>query len=201
MRRSVQFLAVCAGLIAGSAAHAKDLPGFNAIAGAPTVQLRADLAKEAAKAGGSIGAIDNRTGVPAFMWAVGKHAAPALVVQPEAAAQHHAARFARAYGLSPAALGTAFVARKHDMGRGAVIVTLRQRIDGIEVYRSDMNVLMRQNLELVSIGGSLHPAATPVGKPGTRTFKVAPAEALAAAFKDLYGIEVPASAMTDAGRS
>lgn len=202
MRRSVRFLALCAGLVAGSVAQAKDLSSYDVNAAAPRVPSRGASVEEAARAGGSISAVDERRGVPSFLWAVGKkHAAPDAVVMPDAAARHHLERFARAYGVSPAALGTAEVVHVHDVGRGAVVVTLRQRIDGVEVYRKDAKVMMKQDLELVAISGNLHPAATPQGKPGSRTFKIAPREALARAFEAFYSVPLPASGLKDAGRS
>src|SRR5215510_7303095 len=67
---------------------------------------------------------------------------------PVRAARFHLQRFAAAQNLSAAAVGGAEVVRTSDLGAGGVIVHLRQRIDGIELYPSDVKVLMRKNLEL-----------------------------------------------------
>jgi len=199
MRRSVRFLALCAGLVVGSVAHAKELGSYDVNAAAPQASPRKATIAEAARAGGSITSFDARRGAPSFLWATRKHSAPGVAVMPEAAARRYLGTFARTYGLSPAALGTAEVVSVHDLGRGAVIVKLRQRIDGVEVYRNDVKVMLKQNMDLVAISGSLHPAATPQGKPGTRSFKIASGEALARAFEELYGVHIPASALKDAG--
>jgi len=201
MRRSVRFLALCAGLVVGSVAHAKDLGSYDVNAAAPQASPRQATIAEAARAGGSITAFDERRGAPSFLWATRKHSAPGAAVMPEMAARHYLDKFARTYGLSPAAVGTAEVVSVHDLGRGAVIVKLRQRIDGVEVYRNDVKVMLKQNLDLVAISGSLHPAATPQGKPGTRTFKISSGDALARAFEKLYGVALSPSALKDAGRS
>ncbi|HSN97333.1 MAG TPA: M36 family metallopeptidase, partial [Candidatus Nanopelagicales bacterium] len=201
MKRSVAFLALCAGLVAGASGHAREIEGFDANASAPARGLRPELAREAARVSGVAASIDERRGVPSFLWANGAQPAPpGVAARPDAAARQHLARFARAYGLTPAALATAEVAHVHDLGRGAVVVTLRQRLDGVEVYRNDAKVVMRQDLSLVAITGNLHPDGTPQARPGARAFTIQPAAALSAAVQDLYGIPAPAGTLTDLKR-
>ena len=195
MKRSVRFLALFAGVVVASVAHAKGPENWDAYAHAPAVTPSADVAREAAKAGGSIASMDEQRGVPSFLWAVGKHAAPAGVAAPEAAARSHLARFARAYGMLPGSIDTADVVHVHDTGRGGIVVVLRQKLGGVEVYNSDVKVLLRRNLELVAISGSLPTDRASFGKPGTAGFKVAPEQAVAGALSDLFGISLPAAAM------
>ena len=134
----------------------------------------ATLAAKAADVGGYVSSVD-REGVPQFVWAVGKQPAP-RDASPVRAARFHLARFAAAQNLTQRAIDDAEVVRTADLGAGGVIVHLRQRIDGVEVYPSDVKVLMRQNLELVAISGRLRePAAT------TRSFQLSAADAAARA--------------------
>src|SRR5437763_3069954 len=74
-------------------------------------------------------------GMPSFLWTGG--AAPAAV----------------------AALGSdvdgAYVAEVHDIGRGPIIVRYRQRIDGIDVFRNELNVVMGRDHQVVAVSGHL----------------------------------------------
>ncbi|HVY45207.1 MAG TPA: M36 family metallopeptidase, partial [Minicystis sp.] len=90
------------------------------------------------------------------------------------------------YGLSADALAAADVVRVHDTGRGGIVVVLRQRVGGVEVFRHDAKVLLDRSYRLVAISGNLHPAATVHARPFD--FVIAEADALAAAFGDLYGV-------------
>jgi hypothetical protein len=134
----------------------------------------ASLSARAADAGGYVSSVD-REGVPQFVWAVGKQPAPRDAT-PVRAARFHLSRFSAAQKLSQPAIDGAEVVRTADLGDGGVLVHLRQRIDGIEVYPSDVKVLMRRNLELVAISGRLRePSAT------GRTFQLGAASACARA--------------------
>ncbi len=113
---------------------------------------------KAADAGGYVSSVD-REGVPQFVWAVGQQPAPRHAT-PVRAARYHLQRFAAAQSLSAAAIDAAEVVRTSDLGAGGVLVQLRQRIDGIELYPSDVKVLMRRNLELVAISGRLREPAS-----------------------------------------
>jgi hypothetical protein len=195
MKRSVHFLALFAGIVAASMAHAKGPESWDAYANAQAVSPRSDVKREAAKAGGSIASMDEQRGVPSFLWAIGKQAAPAATAGPEAAARSHLVRFAKAYGLQRSSVDTASVVRVHDIGRGGIVVTLRQKLGGVEVYNSDVKVLLRRNGELVAITGSLPTDRVSFGKPGSAGFKLAAAQAAAAALGDLFTMSVPAAGM------
>lgn len=103
---------------------------------------------------------DVRRGLPSFVWAT-QSVLPPAALSTERAALWHVERLHRTYRLSQPALAAADAAVVHDIGRGGIVVTLRQSIGGIEVLGSDAKVLMRRNLELVAIGGALHPQASP----------------------------------------
>src|SRR6266480_719704 len=49
----------------------------------------------------------------------------------------------------------AYVAHVHDTGRGAIIIKYRQRVDGIEVFRSELNVAMTRDRKLIATSGGL----------------------------------------------
>ena len=72
-------------------------------------------------------------------------------------------RILRQRHANPAPHETPLIARKFESESGAKIVALRQRIDGVEVYPDRLQLVMKANLELVSISGSLRPATAPGG--------------------------------------
>jgi hypothetical protein len=138
------------------------------------------------KAGGVITAAD-ASGRPRFIRAVSQTAASAT--SPEAAARAHFARFAPAYGIQGDPLTDTGVAGGGRTPRGDHLVRLRQQVGGIEIYRSDVKVVMRPDLSLVALSGS--PSAITGGKPADRRFPLTAGQALARALADLYATSIP----------
>ncbi len=162
-------------------------PDFNAEMGLSPVTLSAAQQRAAGKAGGVVRSFDAQRGVPSFVWAVSKRSA-ATVASPRMAALAHAARYADSYGLTPGALKTLRVVHSHDTGRGGIVVRLRQEVNGIEVFHSDLRVMMKRNRDLVALSGRLHPEAT--AALASAPFTLAPDDALASAFEDLFSVPV-----------
>ncbi|HZD96300.1 MAG TPA: M36 family metallopeptidase, partial [Candidatus Sulfotelmatobacter sp.] len=79
----------------------------------------------------------------------------------------------------------------HNTGRGAVIVQFRQRVEGIEVFRDEMKVIMNQKMELVAMSGYI-PTKT---KNRTGAFTLRPADAIAIAFGDLTDATIDSSSL------
>jgi len=198
MKRSVRYSTLTAALLVGSMAHATDLPGYNdyyAQGSASTASVR--RAPKGAAAEAIVASKDRHRGVPTFVWAPKGAAAPQVAgLTRESAARAHLAEYAELYHLSPAALETAEVAQVHDTGRGGIIVTFRQRVDGVEVYRNDLKVLMRRDLGLVAISGNLHPSAVKGLKRGGEIKLTAP-DALVHAFRNLYSAPLKATDLVD----
>ena len=132
MRRTVRFLplAILAS-IAGSYAHAKEPPNVSAYLSAAPLASPAG-APAAASATGFAASVDPQRGVPTFFWAAPqKQILPpplALARGPEDLARAYLEQNAKTYGLSRAALSTAYVKHVHDTGRGGVIVIFGQRV-------------------------------------------------------------------------
>ncbi len=137
--------------------------------------------------------MDDVRGVPAFVWAARSAASthPLSSLPSEQAARRHLETHAAEYGLDETALATASVVQVHDLGRGPIVVVFRQRPMGVEVFRSDMKVMMDRGHDLVAIGGALHSAAVP--QPKGANFRRSERDAIAAAFKDLHGMDLPSS--------
>jgi hypothetical protein len=138
-----------------------------------------------ASLGGRITSLDGN-GAPQFLWATKTR--PALPGQDaEMAARAHLGWFAPALSLDRATVEQAELVRIQDLGRGSELAHLKQRIDGVEVYRSDVKVLMKRNHELVAISGALRPASL-LRTAAHARFSLAPAEALGRAIGDLFGV-------------
>jgi MYXO-CTERM domain-containing protein len=202
MKRSARLATVLVTLLAGSTAFADDeLPGYNAYADAPPVASGRTLGRARPSALGAVTSLDEKRGVPTFFWAPpdAPQAPMGLTVSPDASARFYLEHYASLYGLSRRALATATPVKVHDMGRGAIVVTFRQRVDGIEVIRNDVKVVMTQGRKLVAIAGNLHAAAAPGMKRG-KQINVRMDAAIAKAFGDLMAVSVPASAFVDTGK-
>ena len=114
-------------------------------------------------------------GASRFLWAT---------TQVAADARTHVTRTADAFAVSADALATLHPTRTVTLRSGATVTSFRQQIDGVEVYGSDTNVLVRADRTLVAIAGSPHPAAVP----GLAlAFPLSPGQAAAAAIAAITG--------------
>ena len=203
--RRVRYLVPVALAVLGARAQADERPHYDARDLAPPVLLAGTAAVTPSV---FVASSDSLTGAPTFLWAihdadrpqgVSQGGASLLGISPEQAARIHLADLAELYGLSAPSLATAEVVRVLDVGRGGITVVLRQRVGGIDLFRSDVKVLMTRDLELVAIGGNLHPAAVP--SPKLAAFQLSEAQAVATAFDDLFGASLKPSDLLDLKRT
>jgi len=197
-------------------APARRRPEFDALASiAPDKALSAQVAASAGnllRYGAPFHA-DERFGVPTFLWAsqdgseAGLARARALAggvsqqggaLRPEDAARGHLDVYSELYGLSPDDVIKATVVDVHDLGRGPIIVQLRQSIDGIEVFRERVSIVMDRSLNLVGISGSITGAAKAKGA-SAPTSPIGSLEAVALAYSDLSGKEIQAGDVSSLG--
>jgi Zn-dependent metalloprotease len=99
------------------------------------------------------------------------------------------ARHAVLYGLQPRDLSRVVLHDIHNLGKGLVIVTFRNTVDGIEVYQEEIKIMMNQDLEALALSGYL--MSTEGAAKGT--FAIMPTEAIARAIEDLTGTRLDAS--------
>ena len=132
---------------------------------------------------------DERFGVPTFLWAAKGQPYGAgkagLRRSEEEAARFHLRRFVAVFDLEDADVNTAFVRSIHNTGKGPIIVKLKQAIDGIEVFRDEMNIAMDRDLDLVSMSGFLPGARGRAGRARLAGFALDPPQAIVAAIQDL----------------
>jgi large repetitive protein len=197
LRRLVARFALTAFIFATSLI-AKDRPNYDALANSPeSKDLSADAKEKAEKLvkHGSTMQMEKRLGVPSFLFASAEAAqnkgGKAGATPEEGAARGHMVKFASLYHLDEYDLATAEVKGIHNTGKGAVIVQLRQRVDGVEVFRDEMKVVMNQKLDLVAMSGYI-PTWT---KNRTGSFTLTPDQAIALAFQDLTDAEIDSSSL------
>src|SRR5262245_50722194 len=152
-------------------------PELDVSFGRPAVhaELRARLHADASA--GRIGefSLDERYGVPSFLWA-GRLAAPSAAARATGragailAARGHLTRIAGYYRLDADDVAEAQVREVHDTGAGGIIVRFGREVDGVPVFRDEMNVMMDRSLGLVAVSGFL-PGKLDAGPEAARSFR------------------------------
>ncbi len=201
MKRTSRYLAALVPILLASLAQAKDLPNVNAYYAATPV---AAPSASSASTPAIVASTDAASGRPTMLWGVrGANAASkTLGFTPEAAARFHLLTHAGRYGLTPAALATAQLKEIHDTGRGGILVSFQQRVNGVVLFHNDVKVMMDRSLALVAIGGNLHPAAvTTLPNSKVNAFTVPDIKAVATALSDLYGAPFQPSDLVDTKKS
>src|SRR5580765_2660649 len=155
--RAVLLLLPCSAQLALAAR-----PELDASFGRPAVHAEVRARLHADASAGRIGefSLDERYGVPSFLWA-GRLAAPPAAARSTGragtieAARGHLARVAGYYRLDAGDVAEASMREVHDTGEGGIIVRFEREVDGIPVFRDEMNVMMDRSLGLVAVSGSL----------------------------------------------
>jgi hypothetical protein len=147
-------------LFATAAAAAQRPTNFDAVAAAPrAVQSQARAMAARAGGGGVRAEWNEQLDLPTFVW-FGESSGAATREPAEAAARQQLFAHASLYGLGFSDAAGAYVANVHDLGRGPIVVKFRQRIDGIDVFRDELNVVLTREHALVAMSGYLAPAAS-----------------------------------------
>jgi MYXO-CTERM domain-containing protein len=187
-------------------AGAKELPGIDAFfdnASAPRVESLAQVRSRAK--GVRITGFEPQLGVPTFMWAdkaqVDERLKSALGrMSAEQAARVHLGRLASIYKLPPQ-VATALPAVTRATGKGPILVTFRQDIGGVEVFRESLKLLLNERHELISVSGYLSPHVTAATHGTKLSFTMDATRAIAVAFEDLNGEKLDAAHLVQAGKA
>lgn len=136
-----------------------------------------------------------RLGVPTFLWARGGAVNAARPVSGAVsnetavnAARLYIGEHAAEYRLAKTDLPTIYPAAVHDTGKGAIIVKFKQAVNGVEVFRDEMNVLMNRRLELIALSGYLTGGTEQAAS--SADYQLQPEDAIAVAARDLTGAAV-----------
>ncbi|WP_434379671.1 M36 family metallopeptidase [Melittangium boletus] len=131
---------------------------------------------------------DSLTGRPTLLWSQPGDAGSPFS-SPGAAASWYLERLAPFYAWSNETPRTAFIHRIHDTGRGGIIVSFRQRIEGIELFEQELDVLLGRDLRLIAVGGGLH--GVPDSSP-RYAFALSAAEAVIRAHHEVSPVRISA---------
>lgn len=134
---------------------------------------------------------ESRLGVPTFLWPSATIAELPGALRPgnntaegaEAAARAYLGAVAPLYNLDVNDIGAANLRYIHDVGSGPVIAKFQQSIDGIEIFREEINVVMNHKLDLVAVSGYITSRSTPAA--GGGSFSLGTTSAAANAVNDL----------------
>jgi len=151
-------------LLIASIAAARDLPNFDAAATQRTSPSAAVAQASSSKIPTEWYA---QFGTPSFRWIGG---APGGAVTASAAVS---------------SFDGAYVSEVHDTGRGAIVTRYRQRIDGIEVFRNELNVVTARDGATVAISGHLAGPVTRAAAKSGELFRLSEAATVAIASGDL----------------
>jgi hypothetical protein len=143
-----------------------------------------------------------RRDAPVFAWSGRMRVdAPVGVTDPTVAARFYLDKLAPMYHLPDSAVAAAVVKKVHDTGRGGIVVSIGQDIDGVEIFRDRMSLLLQRNLALVAVGGGLHRAASVQTKSVSNRWIVTPQDAVAKSIGDLYAMPVNGASIVEIGKT
>jgi hypothetical protein len=98
--------------------------------------------------------------------------------------------------LPQPAIAAAHIASVHDTGRGPVITRFHQRVDGVDVFRAELNVTMKRDMTPVAVSGALAPSLKSLSKKG---WAIDARTAVANAFRSVTGVAVDGAGFTAIG--
>lgn len=169
---------------------------FDALAAAAPVDA-AIAARTARTTADRMAQLEPRFGVPTVLWTRDRLSGTTdemravAAADAELSARRIVGREAELYRLDRDGLNGLRLASLHDTGRGAIIAKFRPEIDGVEVFREELNVVMNRRLELVALTGYV--TGDDLEQTSGGVFALSAADALATAVRDLSGQTVDAS--------
>ncbi|MEO8751234.1 MAG: M36 family metallopeptidase [Casimicrobiaceae bacterium] len=189
-----------------STASARTLPPIDALASAPTAS---SAASPVAGISDPTLQVDARFGVPTFLW--GNTASAALkslqrtvstkaLLDEEGTARAHLRDVADLYQITAPEIAALQMHNLQRFGNGGAVVRFRNQVDGVEVFREQVNVLLDKSGGLAAIGGFAMGAPASLRK-SAQVFTTTPQQALATALAD-YGFPAAiADSMQPAGEN
>ena len=210
-RRSPGVRLTVALLLTSLPALARDLPNFHKVYSAPVRQgVGLEKINQRMPRTSSATASEPAFALPTVVRAPYTARGPSPAARtPVEAARLHVGANAAAYFLGASDVDALVVNHVHDTGRGAIVVQFSSRPGGIEVYGEQLAVVMDRKLRLVGMTGfvttpgSAEALYSARGAPNLRatvqSFRVDHTAAVAAAYGDLTGVPLSASAFAESG--
>ncbi|TQF10472.1 histidine kinase [Myxococcus llanfairpwllgwyngyllgogerychwyrndrobwllllantysiliogogogochensis] len=201
--------AVLAVLMWSPQAHARQA-AVDAFLLTPADRSLPQSAASASQRGLRINSVEGRLGVPTFVFSErslsagpqAKASRPLTQASANTAAREHLRSVADLYRLNASEVNSAELRQVHmpKGGEGAVVATYGRRVNGIEVFRNEVKVVMDASQQLVAISGYLQPRQQDDEKNAQASaFRVSAPQAISRAFQDLTGAQLDARALVPAG--
>ncbi|EPX58683.1 chitinase [Cystobacter fuscus DSM 2262] len=198
--------------LASTGATARDLPNYEVLQDAPPSSLRAAPSPGTSpRLGKTLGARvthrDEQRDLPTFVWANGRKSearslrTPLAGMKPDQAAGEQLAEYLSLYGHKSLTEAGASVASVSRDARGVSVVTFAQKVDGVEVFRQGLKVILDANNEVVALSGNLSPyasATTSAARVSSLRHQLTAPQAIALAYQDLTGASLDGSLLTRA---
>ena len=186
-------------------AGAKELPNIDAFFDSPAPRVSALARQSPGTQGAYISGFEPRLGVPTFLWGDSARVDGRLKsalgrMSAEQAARVHLSRLASLYKLSPRVADT-LPAVTESSGGGPTLVTFRQSVDGVEVFRESLTLLLNERHELISATGYLSPHTQAARGSSKLRFTLDAPRAIAVAFENLNGERLDAASLAQAGKA
>ncbi|XXF78940.1 myxosortase-dependent M36 family metallopeptidase [Myxococcaceae bacterium GXIMD 01537] len=172
---------------------------------APANRALPESAAGVSQRGLRINSVEGRVGVPTFLFSDrALSAGPTKALRPvtqssaDAAARAHLRGVADLYRMSRSEVDGAELQTVHlpKGNGGAVIAKYGRRVNGIEVFRNELKVVMDASQELVAISGYLQPRqASDEQNAQASAFRVSAPQAISNAFRNLTGNALDARAL------
>ncbi|QSQ16426.1 myxosortase-dependent M36 family metallopeptidase [Myxococcus landrumensis] len=202
--------AVLAVLMWSPQAQAREV-AVDAFLRAPADRPLPSSAANASQRGLRINSVEGRLGVPTFVFrepalnagsVAAKASRPVTKSSANQAAREHLRGVADLYRMGSTDVDGAELRQVHlpNDSRGAVIATYGRRVNGIEVFRSEVKVVMDASQQLVAIAGYLPPRQQDDEKNAMASaFRVSAPQAISKAFQDMTGAALDTRALAPAG--
>src|SRR6185369_13799465 len=139
--------------------------------------------------------VNETLGVPSFVWLAPPEKLPANST-PVSVAWGTLRGAASSLKLADTALAASRITSVHDLGSGAIVTRFGQTVDGLDVFRAELNIGMRRDLMPIAISGSLAPS---LRRLSTNGWSLDAASAVAKAFKTLSGLTLAPGAVSSHG--
>jgi large repetitive protein len=190
--------------LVGTSAWAKERANYDAFLASREARSLPVSESDIQARGARVEHVEERLGVPTFLWSArtGLEGAGAMAGQPaEQAARAHLQQFADVYRLRREDVSSASLQSVHKTDRGPVVARFTQKVEGIEVFRSGLNVVMDRNNDLVAITGYMAPneAVSARRRTASMDFLLGANEAIARAFRDLTDTAISGRSLVAVG--
>ena len=193
MRFRKRLAALSLAVAIASPAHAEKGGALDAFLARPADRA---LALDPSADGVHVAHTEPRLGLPTFVWTDAARFA-GTAGTPEAAARSHLRRLAALYRLQPGDVENLALHRVHDTGEGAIVASFGQRVNGIDVFRNEIDLVLDRSLALVAASGYVAPGEL-AAKARFASFTLGAEDAVTRAFRELTGVELGAGLLLPA---